>query len=76
MEESLFESGQALNLKECEVWNLVQDNLVAPVGYEEVPPLPKRRKERDHFVEDSPLVMRAVVVRNVVDLLTIQNLSH
>lgn len=45
-----------------------------PVGYEWPPPL-QRRKERVHFVEDSPLVMRAVVAQNV-DLLTIQNLSH
>jgi hypothetical protein len=49
---------------------------VAPVGDEEGHPLQRRRKERDHFAEDSPLVMRAVVEQNVVDLLTIQNMSH
>jgi hypothetical protein len=49
---------------------------VVPVGHEEGPLLPRRRKERDHFVEDSPLVTRAVVAQNVVDLLTIQNLSN
>jgi hypothetical protein len=49
---------------------------VVLVGQEEAPPLPRRRKERDHFVEDSPLVTRAVGPQNVVDLLTIQNLSN
>jgi hypothetical protein len=49
---------------------------VAPVEHEEGPPLPRRRKERDRFGGGSPLVMRAVVAQSVVDLLTIQNLSH
>jgi hypothetical protein len=49
---------------------------VVPVGQEEGPQLPRRRKERGHFVEDSPLVTRAVGAQNVVDLLTIQNLSN
>lgn len=48
---------------------------MAPAGDEELP-LPQRRKERDHFVEDSLLERKAVAAHNVVDLLTIQNLSQ
>lgn len=50
---------------------------MAPVEDEVARPLLRRRKERDHFEEDSPLVvMRAAVAQNVVDLLTIQNLYN
>jgi hypothetical protein len=47
---------------------------VAPAEEQDLPLL-RRRKERDHFVGGSPLVTKAVAAQNVVDLLTIQNLS-
>ena len=75
-EANWFGLVQAWNLQECEGWNRAQDSLAAPVGNEEGLPFLRRKKERGHFAEDSPSATRAVVVQNVVDLLTIQNLSH